>query len=42
MIARWWRWKRQEPAAHWREDARRSWVVGLAVAAPLLEWLGLR
>ena len=41
MIARWLRWERARLAAHWREDARRGFLFGVAVAGPLLGWLGL-
>ena len=41
MARRWMRWKRRQLAAHWREDARRGFLLGLAVASPLLAWAGL-
>ncbi len=42
MIARWLRswWRVAGPT--WRQDARFGFAVGLAVAGPVLAWLGLR
>ena len=42
MIVRWLRWERTHLAVHWRDDTRRGFAFGLAVAGPVLAWLGLR
>ena len=42
MIARWLRWDRAQAAAHWRDDARWGFALGLAIAGPVLARLGLR
>ena len=42
MVGDWLRWELAQRAAHWRDDTRRGFAFGLAVAAPALAWLGLR
>ena len=41
-IARWLRRHRAKAAPHWKDDARRGFLFGLASAGPVLNWLGLR
>ena len=41
-IARRWRREWAKAAPHWRDDARRDFAICLAIASPVLAWLGLR
>ena len=42
MVASWVRWERAQVAAHWRDDARRGFALGLWLGGILVAWLGLR